>query len=92
MTYIKFGIGRATYDAAQEVRNGKIKRSEAVNLVKKFDGEFPEKYVKEFCKYINISQNEFYEIVDSFRSPHLWRKSNGIWKLRHNVSINGLDD
>ena len=92
MTYIKFGIGRATYDAAQEVRNKKIKRSEAVNLVKKFDGEFPEKYLKEFCDYIDISIKEFYEIVDSFRSPHLWSKSDGEWKLKHNVSGDGLDD
>ena len=86
MTYIKFGIGRATYDSAQEVRNSKIKRSEAVNLVKKFDGEFPEKYLKEFCEYINISEKNFYKIVDSFRSPHLWENSKGEWKLRHRVS------
>ena len=26
--FIKFGIGRATYDAAQEIRNGKITREE----------------------------------------------------------------
>ena len=52
MTYIKFGIGRATYDAAQEVRNGKITRDEAVYLVKKFDGEFPEKYLDEFVNYM----------------------------------------
>ena len=32
-TYIKFGIGRATYDAAQEVRSGDITRDEAVALV-----------------------------------------------------------
>ena len=86
MTYIKFGIGRATYDSAQEIRNNKITRSEAVNLVKKFDGEFPAKYLKEFCEYINITEKEFYEIVDSFRSPHLWEKSRGKWKLKYSVS------
>lgn len=86
MLYIKFGIGRATYDAAQEVRNGKITRSEAVNLVTKFDGELPEKYLEEFCSYVDISKNEFIEIVDSFRSPHLWNFENGKWILRHRVS------
>ena len=92
MTYIKFGIGRATYDSAQEVRNGKITRDEALNLVSKFDGEFPEKYLKEFCQYIDISEEEFYSVVDSFRSPHLWARSNGKWKLRHTSFNGGVDD
>ncbi len=83
MTYIKFGIGRATYDAAQEVRNSKITREEAVYLVKKFDGEFPEKYLKEFIDYINISEDEFYRVVDKFRSPHLWMCDGNKWSLRH---------
>jgi N-acetyl sugar amidotransferase len=85
MTFIKFGIGRTTYDAAQEVRNGKITRDEAVHLVRKFDGEFPQKYLKEFTEYLGISEKEFYEIVDGFRSPHLWAKDNGQWKLRKTV-------
>jgi len=86
MTYIKFGIGRATYDAAQEVRNGKITRDEAVYLVNKFDGEFPERYLQEFLEYINISESAFYTVVDKFRSPHLWKKSNKKWILRNTIS------
>ena len=46
-TYIKFGIGRATYDAAQEIRQ-KITRDEGVKLVNKFDHEFPKNILKSF--------------------------------------------
>jgi N-acetyl sugar amidotransferase len=92
LTFIKFGIGRATYDSAQEVRNGKITRDEAVNLVDKFDGEFPQKYLREFCEYINITEKEFFKIVDSFRSPHIWKNVNGVWKLRNTVAKKGADD
>lgn len=92
-TLIKFGIGRATYDAAQEVRNGKILRDEAVILAKKFDTEFPKKYFYEFLDYIDTTENEFWEIIDKHRSPHLWGKDRkGEWKLRHTVSNDGLDD
>ena len=49
-TLIKFGIGRATYDASQEVRSGDITREEGIALVRKFDGEFPKKYFSEFLK------------------------------------------
>ena len=81
-TYIKFGIRRATYDAAQEIRNGKITREEGVILVKKFDHEFPERYFQEFIKYIDIDEKTFFETIDKFRSPHLWSKNKGEWKLK----------
>lgn len=85
-TLVKFGIGRATYDAAQEIRNEKIEREEGVALVKKFDTEFPNKYFKEFLDYIDLSEGDFWALLDRFRSPHLWAKDNGgDWKLRHAV-------
>lgn len=84
-TLIKFGIGRATYDAAQEIRNGKITREEGVLLVRKFDQEFPEKFYANFLKYVDLTDAEFWEIVDRFRSPHLWKKTDDGWQLRHVV-------
>ena len=84
-TFIKFGIGRATYDAAQEIRNGKVTREEGVALVRRFDDEFPRKHFREFLEYIDISENRFYELIDAGRSPHLWDFENGRWQLRHAV-------
>lgn len=84
-TLVKFGIGRATYDAAQEIRNGKITREEGVHLVHKYDQEFPQKYFKEFIEYIGISEKQFFETVDRFRSPNLWAKLDGKWMLKHQV-------
>ncbi|MCB2102833.1 MAG: N-acetyl sugar amidotransferase [Rhodobacterales bacterium] len=84
-TYVKFGIGRATYDSAQEVRNGHLTREEAVALVRKFDGEFPKKYFGDFLEYTGISEDTFWHVIDSARSPHLWRKDGNEWALRHVV-------
>ena len=50
MIFIKFGIGRATYDAAQEIRNQKITREEGVALVHKYDHEFPKSISKRFFR------------------------------------------
>lgn len=80
--HIKFGVGRASFDAAQEIRNGKITREEGINLVKKYDGEFPKKYFKEFLDYIDIDENLFWKSIDSFRSPHLWEKKTDKWQLK----------
>ncbi len=85
-TYIKFGIGRATYDASQEIRNQHITRDEGVALVKKFDGEFPDKYFNEIMDYIEMRPERFMELCEQFKSPHLWTKDeNDKQKLRHTV-------
>lgn len=86
MTLVKFGIGRATYDAAQEIRNKKITREEGVHLVRRYDQEFPQRYFKEFLEYVGISEEKFHELIDAGRPEHLWTKENGEWKLKHQVS------
>ena len=43
LAYIKFGIGRATSETAHEIRDNLISKEEGINLVKKYDGEFPKK-------------------------------------------------
>ena len=67
------------------LRNGKITREEGVQLVRKFDHEFPKKYFKDFLEYISLTADEFHATVDKFRSPHLWEKRSGDWRLRHAV-------
>ena len=85
-TYIKFGLGRASYDGSQEIRNNHLTREEGVTLVRRFDGEFPQKYFTEILDYIGMNPENFFELCDQFRSPHLWKWEGGEWKLRHQVS------
>lgn len=84
-TLVKFGIGRATYDASQEIRNDHITREEGVALVRRYDHEFPRKNFAEFLEYLDMDETEFFEIADRFRSPHLWKKSGDTWQLRHSI-------
>jgi N-acetyl sugar amidotransferase len=93
-THVKFGIGRATYDASQEIRNHHLMREEGVALVKKFDGEFPDRYFNEIMDYLGIDPDYFRnELSNRFRSPHLWGlDENDNWQLRHTVWGGGLDD
>ncbi|MAO54669.1 MAG: LPS biosynthesis protein PseA [Rhodospirillaceae bacterium] len=80
--YVKFGIGRCTSDTAHEIRDGKISREEGVALVKKFDGEFPTKYFDVFLEYAGLTEDEFWEVVDCWRSDHIWTQSGNEWVLR----------
>jgi hypothetical protein len=99
---IKYGLGWSSYHTAQEIRNGDITKEEGIALVKKYDLEFPERFLNDFLDYISIdskhspaasSQFEqpivdrdyFMHLHDRFRSPHLWLKENGSWRLRHRI-------
>lgn len=67
--HTKFGIGRATYDAAQEIRSGDITREEGQALVRKFDGEFPERFADEIFNYLSLPENEFPIASRMFEEP-----------------------
>ena len=40
---------------------------------------------KEFLDFCSMTDEEVNEVIDSWRSDHLWTKDNGVWKLRHAV-------
>ncbi len=72
-TGVKFGLGRASYDAAQEIRSGDITRDEGVALIKRFDHEFPERFADEIFKYLSIPATEFPEASRMFEQPTMDR-------------------
>ena len=68
-TGIKFGLGRASYDAAQEIRSGDINREEGVALVRKFDNEYPERFIEEMFLYLSLNKKEFPRASAMFENP-----------------------
>lgn len=86
MMFIKYGFGRATSDAAHEVRDGHITRDEAIALVNRYDDEFPARHFETFLDYVDLTEKEFWDVLDKFRLSHIWCKVDGEWKLRNTVS------
>lgn len=82
-TGIKFGIGRATYDAAQEIRSGDINREEGIALVNRFDHEFPERFIDELFSYLTISENDFPIASKVFENPIMDREYFRLLANRH---------
>ena len=86
MRYIKFGLGRCMEDAAHEIRDGHLSRDEGIALMDRFEGEFPAKYFDEFIDYLDISETEFWKIVDDWRPEHLWQKDHDKWVLKNPIN------
>lgn len=81
--HVKYGFGKVTDEVCEQIRAGTLTRAEGVELVKKYDGKCARSYIQRFCKYIEISEDTFWEVVESFRNPEIWVKDPaGGWKLK----------
>jgi N-acetyl sugar amidotransferase len=86
LMYLKFGFGRANQDACIEVRRGAMDRQQAVNLVRLYDGHYPEEYLAIFLDYYYLSRKEFDDALDRWANQALFEKIDGYWKPRFTVS------
>lgn len=82
MQYVKFGFGRCIRDTSRFIMNGHMTRSEALELCKKYDGEFPEDNLDVVLEYLDLNRKEFEEIVDMHRNQELWERKSGKWELK----------
>jgi len=62
LKFIKRGYGRTSHLTSIDIRNGKINRETALDLIKENDGKKPYS-LKRFLKYIDISENDFNKIA-----------------------------
>jgi len=76
--FYKWGFGRASDYCNEEIRLGRISREEAIKLVDKYDGTIGKKYVKSFCKYINITEEKFWENIRSLVNKKLFYIDNNL--------------
>ncbi len=80
LMYLKFGFGRANQDACIEVRRGAMDRQQAVNLVRLYDGHYPEEFMQQYLNYYRMNQDEFDAVLDRYANRDLFEKVNGRWK------------
>lgn len=64
--YIKFlkrGFGRTAHLASIDIRNNRLSRNKGLEIAEMYDGKRP-KSLDIFLKLVNLSDDEFYEIVE----------------------------
>jgi N-acetyl sugar amidotransferase len=83
--YFKFGFGKATDEVCELIRMGIKTRKEGLKIVQRLDGMCHDSYIDIFCKYLEISENEFWNIANKYRNRGLWRKVDNNWSLKHKV-------
>lgn len=86
LMYLKFGFGRANQDASIEIRRGAMDRAQAVNLVRIYDGQYPDEYLKTYLDYYQMTKAEFDAALDRWANRELFEKVDGYWKPLFAVS------
>jgi N-acetyl sugar amidotransferase len=86
LMYLKFGFGRANQDACIEIRRGAIDRAQAIQLVRLYDGHFPDNFLNLYLQYYQMSLAEFNASIDRWVNLKLFEKVEGIWKPRFTLS------
>jgi len=81
MQYVKFGFGRTVRDASRMIQNGHMSRKEGLELVQRYDDEFPSTYHADHIDYLGLSEAEFVETVDLHRNPEIWQFEGNQWVL-----------
>ena len=82
LKYIKFGFWRATDQTSYDIWNGRLARDEAVKIVNSLQGEFPSDYIGDFLRFHDLSESEFWEVVERFRNQDIWQQDEkGSWSL-----------
>ena len=79
LMYIKFGFGRANQDACIEIRRGSMNRDQAVNLVRLYDGHYPEEFIQLYLEYFQMTQAEFDQVLDRYANKDLFESIDGRW-------------
>lgn len=83
MKLLKFGYGRGTDHACEDIRNKLISRQKGINLVKKFDRvKLSDYFINDFISFIGISKKNFFKVLNKFTDKKIWFKKNGKLKLK----------
>ncbi len=79
----KFGFSRSYDNLSLEIRNKRISRRKAVEIIRKEKFKKPINDIKLFCRFINITIKEFYIICEKFRNKNIWISKKNKWKLKY---------
>jgi N-acetyl sugar amidotransferase len=82
MKWYKFGFTRLFDNLSLEIRNGRLSRAEAVEIIRKRGDDTPHGDIGKFCRFSGIEKAEFMKTAERFRNPGVWQKrADGVWHI-----------
>lgn len=82
LKWYKFGFTRAFDNLSLEIRNERISRDLAIQILYEIGDDTPKEDIQKFCDFVNISEERFYLICEKFRNHEIWSKNSETWEIK----------
>lgn len=79
LKFVKFGYGRGSDHSCKDIRAGIMTREQGIEMVRKYDHVKPRRDLERWLKYVNMTEEEFDSVCDTFRDPRVWKIERGQW-------------
>ena len=80
LKWYKFGFTRLFDNLSLEIRNGRVSRSRAIEVIAETGDQTPRRDIESFCRFVGIGIDEFFDIAETFRNHAIWKRdNNGRW-------------
>jgi hypothetical protein len=81
MKWYKFGFTRLFDNLSLEIRNGRMTRDAAVDIVRRTGDQTPRADIASFCRFAGVSQEDFFAAAEVFRNRDVWTRRDGTWRI-----------
>jgi N-acetyl sugar amidotransferase len=81
LKWYKFGCTRTYDNLALEIRNGRLTREQAVQVLRRRGDETPHEDIARFCDFVGITRERFFGIIEKFRNRDVWTLRDGRWMI-----------
>jgi N-acetyl sugar amidotransferase len=81
LKWFKFGFTRTFDNLSLEVRNGRMTRERAIEILRERGDETPHEDIAKFCAWVGITKERFFEIAETFRNRDVWVKRGDTWMI-----------
>ncbi len=87
MKVLKFGYGRASDHACEDIRAGRISREEGKRLIREHDlTPLSDHFIDDFADFVGYDREELVGIIESFRDESIWQKDEaGRWFIPNHL-------
>jgi N-acetyl sugar amidotransferase len=82
LKWYKFGFTRLFDNLSLEIRNGRMTREQAIEIVRNAGDQTPHDDICKFCDFVGISKENFFDVIEKFRNKDVWTRHNGKWMIK----------
>ncbi len=81
LKWYKFGFTRLFDNLSLEIRNGRLSRDDAIDIIRRKGDQTPYGDIEKFCIFAGITTEKFFRTIEKFRNTTIWKYVDGVWKM-----------